>query len=740
MMGVPTGANLGAARGSVEISTTQAERAPTVMAGVAQGINRAMGTVNASVTKTEKGIGGLTGKFNELDSALGATFLAAGIAQIARLTIELGEAAAQAEGTRNAFDTLAAGIGETSDALLASMQKASRGTISENNLILGANRALISGAADSTKELTQILEIARATGRAFGVDTEDAYSRIVRGIAKLEPELLDELGITLRLDTVYRNYAASLGTTADRLNEAQRRQALFNEIVRQTRPAVEAAQKAGDTAADKYDRFGAAVDDSKKAAGEFFNTMQLPFWVELFAANMKQAQKELQFWIDLAAKAQQAWRDFTNAVGISQPAAPVFGAAPWGTRGAPPGFTPPPPDPDAQERAQAKLDWAEGVQKLNDELHDDILDAERDYGHQRQQVIDQYNKNIEHEARDFAISRQRQEQELVEGIAKIHEEAGRNELRMARDLARNIVRAQNDSAERIAEAREDTTKRLLELEEEYQKERERSAEEHRDKLLSAAGRLDAIALLEERKRYAREREDSKEAHDKQRDDLNEQLDERIADENKALQKSIDNANEAHQRQLADQREADRLRIEEMRAEHVKRKALEDADRALRLQDMADDHRDQLAEMDRAQGERIAQLNRHAAEERAQLDFNHKQFMVEHGARNDEWLAEVRRVEEERKRIYDETWGNPTRNGSNMPQSGYPGPWNPNRIVPPTPAMPLATQSAHTSSRISSFNGDINIVIAGSTNMGESEMYRVARQAFVDALEEVGGRN
>ena len=62
---------------------------------------------------------------------------------------------------------------------------------------------------------------------------EDAFDRLVRGASKAEPELLDELGITLRLEEATERYAASIGSTANELNSYQRSQAVLIETQRQ---------------------------------------------------------------------------------------------------------------------------------------------------------------------------------------------------------------------------------------------------------------------------------------------------------------------------------------------------------------------------------------------------------------------------------------------------------------------------------------------------------------------------
>lgn len=85
----------------------------------------------------------------------------------------------------------------------------------------------------SASQLESLAEGARKASTALGRDFEDAFDRLVRGVSKAEPELLDELGITLRLETATKNYAAALDKQADSLTEAERSQAVLLEVQKQ---------------------------------------------------------------------------------------------------------------------------------------------------------------------------------------------------------------------------------------------------------------------------------------------------------------------------------------------------------------------------------------------------------------------------------------------------------------------------------------------------------------------------
>lgn len=599
------GVNLGSARGSIEIDTkgvANAERA----------VDRASKKMTSDMDKLGKGVGGLQDHFRKLDNILGVSFLAGAAIGIGKTTYALGEAAAQAELTERSFEKMAAGVGQSADDLLAGMRTASRGVISDSKLILGANRAIGTGVADTSRELNQILEIARATGQAYGKTTTDAYQRIVEAVSKLEPELLDELGITVRLDQVFRSYAKSLGTTAERLTDAQRKQAFLNEIIKQSADEVKAAGDKGDTAADKFGRFEASTEKLGKSWGDLINSIGVPESLEGISNWMQRATDDAQFLrlaiVDLGQAfglLPRSWQSSWNPgveTGVGKPNQfndPVISPERTG------------PSQFDKDKLAVGMEWAKGVSEVNKRLNEEILDAEESYGQQRADTVKDYIKGVAREERDFNRQRLRDNMEHLDNIADIYRDATRRESKAADALARQL-----------GKAREDTNERLAELDEDYQRNREKAARDHRDNLMEAAGRLDAKAVAEAQRNFKRQEEDAKESHDKQRDEIQ-----------KRLQEQIDEANEAHQRQLTEAREADAERVADMKADFVKRQTLEDEDRAIRNADRAQDQADQLAEQDRAHQDRLAQIGDHAQDERDKLDEEANTALAALGVRN-----------------------------------------------------------------------------------------------------------
>ena len=97
-----------------------------------------------------------------------------------------------------------------------------------------AKAAAIGSAAGLTiGQLTKLGTVAKNASFALGRDLTDSFNRLIRGVTKAEPELLDELGIILRLEPATEKYARSIGVARTELNAFQRTQAVTNEVLEQ---------------------------------------------------------------------------------------------------------------------------------------------------------------------------------------------------------------------------------------------------------------------------------------------------------------------------------------------------------------------------------------------------------------------------------------------------------------------------------------------------------------------------
>jgi hypothetical protein len=194
-----------------------------------------------------------------------------GIVQLGGAIYDLAQNAANFAAVRNSFEGLAAGVGQNADQMLTSMRNASQGMVSDANLVLSANRAMLLGVADTGEEMGTLLEIARVRGRAMGLDVSQAFNDIVTGLGRMSPMILDNLGITVDMEGATAKYAQTLGTTSAKLTDAQRKQALLNEVIESSKDLLASKSSEGDAMAASFERAEASIANMKLSLGELFS-------------------------------------------------------------------------------------------------------------------------------------------------------------------------------------------------------------------------------------------------------------------------------------------------------------------------------------------------------------------------------------------------------------------------------------------------------------------------------------
>lgn len=139
-----------------------------------------------------------------------------------------------------------------------------------------ALRATAVGTAQgfSSTQLQNLATIAKGASISLGRDLPDALDRLIRGTAKLEPEILDELGIIVRLDDATRDYANSLGKTAAQLTVFEKQQAFANAV------STQGLKKFGDVAkavdSNPFDKLAASFSDLQKTVFQSLNDLFEP--------------------------------------------------------------------------------------------------------------------------------------------------------------------------------------------------------------------------------------------------------------------------------------------------------------------------------------------------------------------------------------------------------------------------------------------------------------------------------
>lgn len=693
----------------------------------------------------------------QMTTALNAIGVGVGITAVKRLgeiAYGLAEDAAQANLTREAFNTLASSFGQNADDMLSAMRTASKGMISDANLVLDANRAMLLGVAQNTEQLTTLLDIARVRGRAMGIDLTKAFDDIVTGLGRMSPRILDNLGIVGGQGAL-EAYADSVGRTVDQLSDAQKQAILFNHVLSTSKTLLDAAANSGDTAADKFEQFGAKVENSKKQLGDFLLEAGAADSLDTFSTAIDDTITQLgqldDSFLRLKTDAENMWASFGKATPIpgwfgelgkllkayqdaqghygfdigvrsTDPYANYATSGPKYRAGGPAGSAgghSPVPIPasviDTKALLAAQVDYNKSLADINRNAARDIQQATADAGRQRAETIRSYELGIAREEEDFLRNRARQQRDYENSIVQIMRDA------QARDS-----RIQADLGEQIASAQKDSNKRLAEQEADFQKQRQRAQRDFGNDLLDAAGDLDAKRVYELQRDNAARQKDAQEDHE-----------DAIKKERESLAERIEEAQKAAQKQLDEARAADAQRLTDMRAALELQRADEDEDREVRRTRAAEDQQHALDQQAIEAGLRIQQIQENAADERTALQSAFNQQLTDLGLYNIAYQKQQRALQKqtiEDLKPFMKDWYNSqveamaaTLQGPRDKWASFGGMQNTLNTLPTSGSTGGSTYNSR------AFNGDINVTITGSSSLSESDVERAVTKALLDVF-------
>lgn len=228
----------------------------------------ALKQIQADLQNVDKSVNMLN-KIATLD--LGLTGMQAALStiqQVGQVIGETSQAGAQFSRLEGSFQSLASSMGTNGTQIISAIESVTQGTLSQSVIMQQANNAMLLGVADSADEFETLAKIAVDRGRAMGISMEYAFESIVKGVGRLSPLILDNLGIVLDADKTYGEFAATLGKTADQLSDAEKRAALIARLKEEVSD-FDSSQVMD--AAGAWERLGASMENAAASAGSWLN-------------------------------------------------------------------------------------------------------------------------------------------------------------------------------------------------------------------------------------------------------------------------------------------------------------------------------------------------------------------------------------------------------------------------------------------------------------------------------------
>lgn len=133
---------------------------------------------------------------------------------------------------REQFNLLSKQAGVSGDAIRESISAASDGR-NLDEALQAASKYLVEF-GDNANRLGEVFTVARKATALFGGDVVDNFEKINKALASGQSQALRNFGIIIDQEQAYKDFAASIGVTSDQLNEAGRRQAVFDAFLKKS--------------------------------------------------------------------------------------------------------------------------------------------------------------------------------------------------------------------------------------------------------------------------------------------------------------------------------------------------------------------------------------------------------------------------------------------------------------------------------------------------------------------------
>lgn len=187
-----------------------------------------------------------------IGGAAGFSFVAGQAMQAANELADRGQRVA------NVFGNLKMPIGAARDA--------TSGLISDFELAKFANMSMALGIESNSKKFAELTESAVKLGARINQDATQSVESLMVAVGRGSTEMLDNLGVVLKVEEAHRIYAKQLGITAAQLTEVQKAEAFKKVAIEKVIEAAKDVTLETENAASAVKRFGIELDNIRDRA------------------------------------------------------------------------------------------------------------------------------------------------------------------------------------------------------------------------------------------------------------------------------------------------------------------------------------------------------------------------------------------------------------------------------------------------------------------------------------------
>jgi len=183
-----------------------------------------------------------------------------------RQLVQFAKDAARLQGMEDAFNTLQGGAlnaGKTIEKLRGATNK----TMSDFDLFQQANNAMALGVTKNADEMSNMFDMAQRLGKALGKDTKHSVESLITGIGRQSRLMLDNIGIVVKSEKAYEEYAEKLKKGVNDLTDSEKKQAFLNAALQAGKDILKGLPDEVMTPIDSFNQLSAAWDNFTARVG-----------------------------------------------------------------------------------------------------------------------------------------------------------------------------------------------------------------------------------------------------------------------------------------------------------------------------------------------------------------------------------------------------------------------------------------------------------------------------------------
>jgi len=202
--------------------------------------------------------------------------VAQGLAPAIRAVARMAEAGSRLDVVGKSFRALTGKSAADAEALARNLVQAAGGTITLGKAMTLVNRAIPAG-IDAARELPTILEFASKKALTTGMDVEDAMDRIIMGLSRASPQILDDFGLFANgLEDIKRSFDQIHGKDAfEQLTPAAQKAEIIRQALAEMQTQMRGIGVSGKETAFAFQRMRSSIQNITDTFGKLIANFKL---------------------------------------------------------------------------------------------------------------------------------------------------------------------------------------------------------------------------------------------------------------------------------------------------------------------------------------------------------------------------------------------------------------------------------------------------------------------------------